>query len=54
MSDENENEKAPLLSERAMRGLADYFAFVIVGGFLAATTMLVVWGLVWLFELLFG
>ena len=30
MSDENENEneKTPLLSERAMRGLAGYFAFV--------------------------
>ena len=47
-------EKKPVVSEGATRVISVAFAIVIIGGVFAAMSMLVVWGLIWMFELLFG
>lgn len=49
-----ENEKEPAISPRVTKGIAAALALVIAGGFAIALTMLVVWGLVSLYGLLFG
>lgn len=45
---------SPASSDKLARNVAAAFAFVFLGGILAAFTMLVVWGLVALYGLLFG
>jgi capsular polysaccharide biosynthesis protein len=53
-SSEPNREKAPApISPRASRAIAVAFALLIVGAIFIALSMLVVWGLVWLGNLLF-
>ena len=49
-----ENEKEPAISPRVSKAVAGVLALIIVGGFTIALTMLIGWGLLSLYDLLFG
>lgn len=47
-------ERTPAISERTSRLIAGAFAFVLVAALFAALVMLLGWGLLWLWDALFG